>query len=596
MRIKLGYRYKLLLSFWGVFAIFTVVLVLFQSHYERQLRRDNFRDRMNDYADMVARDIHADGDSVSVSSLRSFRRRLPREVRFTVISRTGQVLFESSRDNPALMDNHANRPEVEGALRSPSGSYDIRHSSTLAAPYFYFAKAYGSYVVRVARPYDASVKSLLHTTNVFLIFVLFVLPIVTVILIHVSDGFGRAVQRLRQFAAEADRGTIKYSEIKFPPDSELGDIGREILRLYREIEEKSELAKADRDKLIKHFRYFDGGIAVFEASKGVVYANPRFVQYVNTILPVPTGDVNTLWGNEAFRPAREFVELNSHNLIVGEEAPVMRFNVAAGSTTYSVQVVVYSLTDFEMTIVDATRAEKNRVLKQQMSNNITHELRTPVSSIRGYIETILECPGLPEERKKYFLERAYAQVMRLNDLIRDVAMITKTDEAPETLKKETLRPHAILDEVAEELAGKISEHHISLTNAIAPEVEAYGNYSLVYSIFRNLVENSIRYAGDGVEVYAECYSRDRDFCYFNFYDTGCGCPEEHLPRLFERFYRAEEGRTREVGGTGLGLSIVRNAVAFHHGNISVRNRPGGGLQFLFTLQAGSDALVAGSSA
>ena len=130
----------------------------------------------------------------------------------------------------------------------------------------------------------------------------------------------------------------------------------------------------------------------------------------------------------------------------------------------------------------------------------------------------------------------------------------------------------------------IEEAGIKTESLIPQDTEVYGNYSLVYSIFRNLVENSVRYAGQGVTIHAECYKSGDDFCYFLFYDTGKGCPEKHLPRLFERFYRAEEGRTRELGGSGLGLSIVRNAVTFHHGNITVRNRKSGGLEFLFTLQ------------
>ena len=98
------------------------------------------------------------------------------------------------------------------------------------------------------------------------------------------------------------------------------------------------------------------------------------------------------------------------------------------------------------------------------------------------------------------------------------------------------------------------------------------------------MENSLRYAGEGTEIHVSCYNADNNMAYFSVYDTGCGVPEEHLPRLFERFYRVSEGRTRDNGGTGLGLSIVRNAVLFHHGDISVRNRKEGGLEFLFTLK------------
>lgn len=581
--IRLGYKYKLLLSFTGIFAVFAVVMVLFEMHYERGLRIGDFRNRMSDYADMVGREISQGGGVLDSARMKMFLQCLPSEVRFTVIDRKGYVVYESGNMNGRVEGNHADRPEVSNAMKVKTGSYDVRHSETLDTDFFYFAKAYGNYVVRVARPYDEGVRNILRPANVFLLFVLLVLPIAIVILIYISDSFGRSVSRLRRFIDEAGKGGIGYDEISFP-HSELGDIGREIMNLYRKLDEKGRQAKTERERLLKHFQYLEGGIAIFNTEKGIVYANPRFVQYVNSILPVPTGDVNTIWTNDAFRPVSEFVGLNSRELSPGEAAPVMRFNISAGSARYAVQVVVYNSSDFEMTLYDVTRAEKSRILKQQMSNNITHELRTPVSSIRGYIETILECKGLSDDRKRYFLERAYTQVIRLSELIRDVAIITKVEEAPETMHRETLMPCEIVNDVIEELDSKIKDADMQVYNRIDPEIKIFGNYSLVYSIFRNLVENSVRYAGRGTEVCVECYNSDDDFCYFNFYDTGKGCPEEHLPRLFERFYRAEEGRTRELGGSGLGLSIVRNAVTFHRGNISVRNRKEGGLRFLFTLQ------------
>ena len=136
----------------------------------------------------------------------------------------------------------------------------------------------------------------------------------------------------------------------------------------------------------------------------------------------------------------------------------------------------------------------------------------------------------------------------------------------------------------EELRPDLLNARMLIENHIPADTIIRGNYSLVYSIFRNLFENSIRHAGPETIIHAECYNQDDTFCYFRYYDTGCGVAEEHLPRLFERFYRVSEGRTRDAGGTGLGLSIVRNAIQFHQGNISVRNRREGGLEFLFTLK------------
>ena len=582
--IKLSYKYKLLLSFTATFAVFAAVLVAFEMSHEQSYSARLLRERLQCYADLAAGIMERDTGKVATKKIEHFVTTLPDSaIRMTIMRHNGSVLYESEHNAPERMGNHADRPEVVEALTKTDG-YDIRESATMKAEYFYYAKSYPHFIVRVALPYTPDIRNFLRPSSVFLWFVLIVFPIVIVMLIFLSDRMGKSISRLRTFISEAEKGRLPYVEIDFP-HSELGEIGRKIMEAYKELDEKGREARDGRERLLKHFQYFEGGIAIFNDRREIIYANPRFTQYVNAILPNPTGDISTLWDDPAFSPALQYVELNSRaGRTPSGTAPVTRFTITSGGTHFSVQVLIYSEGDFEITMYDITHAEKNHVIKQQMSNNITHELRTPVSSIRGYIETIMECKGLSEEKKMYFLQRAHNQVLRLTELIRDVSIINKVEEAPETMTKEIIHPAEIMDDVLEELRAKIEEAGIKTESLIPQDTEVYGNYSLVYSIFRNLVENSVRYAGQGVTIHAECYKSGDDFCYFLFYDTGKGCPEKHLPRLFERFYRAEEGRTRELGGSGLGLSIVRNAVTFHHGNITVRNRKSGGLEFLFTLQ------------
>ena len=582
--IKLSYKYKLLLSFTATFAVFAAVLVAFEMSHEQSYSARLLRERLQCYADLAAGIMERDTGKVATKKIEHFVTTLPDSaIRMTIMRHNGSVLYESEHNAPERMGNHADRPEVVEALTKTDG-YDIRESATMKAEYFYYAKSYPHFIVRVALPYTPDIRNFLRPSSVFLWFVLIVFPIVIVMLIFLSDRMGKSISRLRTFINEAERGRLSYVKIDFP-HSELGEIGRKIMEAYKELDEKGREARAGRERLLKHFQYFEGGIAIFNDRREIIYANPRFTQYVNAILPNPTGDISTLWDDPAFSPALQYVQLNNQTgRTPSGTAPVTRFTITSGGTHFSVQVLIYSEGDFEITMYDITHAEKNHVIKQQMSNNITHELRTPVSSIRGYMETIMECRGLSDEKKMYFLKRAYNQVLRLTELIRDVSIINKVEEAPETMTKEIIHPAEIMDDVLEELRAKIEEARIKTESLIPQDTEVYGNYSLVYSIFRNLVENSVRYAGQGVTIHAECYKSGDDFCYFLFYDTGKGCPEKHLPRLFERFYRAEEGRTRELGGSGLGLSIVRNAVTFHHGNITVRNRKSGGLEFLFTLQ------------
>ena len=577
------YKSKLLVNFMALFAMFTLLLVMFQYNREKQYKRELLETRLRSYANVVAGAVnmaHAANDSTSFDAL---DRMLPSDLRLTVIGHRGNVIYESRSHGILEMGNHLNRPEVVMAEESREGEgVNIRCSATFHKDYFYFAKDYHGFIVRVALPFNAEVQNFMKADNVFLWFVLMLFPIALVLLIYISDRFGKAVSGLRNFMNSADRGLVDYERITFP-QSELGKLGEKIMQKYKQLEDSSRQIALERERLLRHFHYFEEGIGIFDAKRRNLYANPRFTQYINVILEHPTGNVDTLWKEQAFAPVAEFLDLHSKQNATQNDTPVFRYTLKAGGSTFGVQVLVYSDRSFELSLADVTKTEKNRVLKQQMSNNITHELRTPVSSIRGYLETIIECPTLSEERKRYFMEKAFAQVVRLTDLIRDVALITKTEEAADLMPREEVDISRAVADVREDLHAGLESHHMTLHVNLPEELTLNGNYSLIYSIFRNLVENSIRYAGEGTEVNISCYNMTQEFCYFSVYDTGQGVAEEHLPRLFERFYRVTEGRTRANGGTGLGLSIVRNAVLFHHGDISVRNRKGAGLEFIFTL-------------
>lgn len=223
-------------------------------------------------------------------------------------------------------------------------------------------------------------------------------------------------------------------------------------------------------------------------------------------------------------------------------------------------------------------------MKRQLTQNVAHELKTPVSSIQGYLETILSNPELPVEKKNFFLERCYSQSTRLAGLLRDISVLNRMDEASELFDLAPVNLNRLVDEVQKECSKEMEEKGMRTGIMLPGDPVVFGNYSLLYSIFRNLFDNAIAYAGENTQITIHCYREDPSFYYFSFADNGVGVPDEHINRLFERFYRVDKGRSRKMGGTGLGLSIVKNAVNFHKGQITAKNRPEGGLEFLFTLK------------
>lgn len=239
--------------------------------------------------------------------------------------------------------------------------------------------------------------------------------------------------------------------------------------------------------------------------------------------------------------------------------------------------------------LQTTRQEQD-ILKRQLTQNIAHELKTPVASIQGYLETILDNPNINDSMREQFLKRCYAQSQRLTSLLQDISTLNRMDDAPDMIGTEDVNISEIVANIQKETALQLQQKQMSFVNKLPNDVMVKGSPSLIYSVFRNLTDNAIAYAGMGTTITLTAQpieNIDEEMkspkWQFTFSDNGVGVPVEHLPRLFERFYRVDKGRSRKMGGTGLGLAIVKNAVLLHGGTIRVVNNFNGGLRFDFTL-------------
>ena len=231
--------------------------------------------------------------------------------------------------------------------------------------------------------------------------------------------------------------------------------------------------------------------------------------------------------------------------------------------------------------LERTKEEQN-VLKRQLTQNVAHELKTPVASILGYLDTITENPDMDNDTKMQFFERCKVQACRLKSLLQDISLLNRMDDVSGMIKFDEADISHIVADIEKETALQVAARGMTLRNAIPGGIVVRGSHSLLYSIFRNLIDNAIAYAGQ--DTVMTLSSEDRgDRWLFSFSDNGCGIPEEHLPRIFERFYRVDKGRSRKLGGTGLGLAIVKNAVVMHGGTITAKNNPGGGVTFTFSI-------------
>lgn len=569
--MKLNYRQRLFLYFSIVFSVFTIVIVVVEQAREKSYKTQALEEKLDVYTDIINNKL-ANGEETYINQMTDLRSVLPKELRFTLIDDQGKVLFDNIVSNFSTMENHLDRLEIQDALSEGKGS-EIRASETNQQEYLYYAKRFGDRFIRVALPYNIQLQYFLKADNVFLYFILIFFTTFLLIIHFVTFRFGKSIKHLRDFVLHPDN--YELQKLHFPND-ELGEIGAKITDNYFHLKESKTAINLEKQKLLQHIQISEEGICFLSSRNKVEFYNGLFIQYLNNLTDEPTSDAAVIVTDKLF--------ISLQNFIVEKSSRYFETNVSKHGKTFSIRANRFDDNSFEVILSDITKQEKTKQLKQEITGNIAHELRTPITSIRGYLETILEQASLTEEQKIHFTQQAFNQSLVLSEIITDMSLIAKIEEAPNSFVLENVNLSQLLLKLKEDVSDNLKLKNCTIESEIPSDLIIKGNVNLLYSLFRNLTDNALRYAGENILIHISLYNEDADFYYFSLYDTGVGIPDEyHLNRLFERFYRFNEGRTRESGGSGLGLSIVRNAVAFHKGKITVKNRKGGGLEFLFQL-------------
>ena len=568
---------RIFLYFFSIFFLMLAIICFFQYQREKEFRTEQLDQQLTTYNFSINRFIneqHPDWDR-----LKDYVSLFPDStLRVTVIDTTGVVTFDSSVKKYTTLENHLNRPEIEMANYTENGKA-IRHSISTGKEYYYLAHRFPNSYVRSALPYNVSLISMLKANTFFLYFMAFVLIMAVLALYFISRNFTRSIDRLRIFTQKAEMEEMPDTEIEFPND-ELGEISKNIVQLYKLLLVTKDEVNREREKLIKHLQISQEGLAIFSSDKKEILANTHFIQYTNIL-----SDQQCESSDEIFR-LPEFVDINQFidQSLLNNELKRKRLIVEKGGHVFSVQCIIFQDNTFEISINDISVQEHENELKRHLTQNISHELKTPVSSILGYMESILENPDMDPQRQRFFIERSFQQALRLSALLQDITTLNKMDEAKRLFEKEPCNVSEVIQDVLNDVHLEIEQKECDVLKNFSKDIQIQGNRSLIYSIFRNLFDNTLTYAGEKLTVDISCYREDDEFFYFSFSDNGVGVDENHLNRLFERFYRVDKGRSRKMGGTGLGLAIVKNAVLYHRGKISAKLVPTGGLSFIFSLR------------
>lgn len=570
---------RLFLYFFSTFFILMIVVGFFQYQREKAFRTEQLDQLLSTYNQTIYKFIEL--NPWDTKSLSSFLQVFPdSNLRVTVIAPDGGVMYDSYVPDVSQLENHIDRPEIAEAMVDPLGKgVSIRKSTSTNIDFYYLAHKFDHFYVRSALPYNIGLIVMLKANMHFLYFMVLVLLLASLMLSVISKRITRSIDRLQLFLSSIENEKAVDSEIVFPED-ELGQISSNIVKTYKKLWKTKSQVKKEREKLIQHLQISQEGLGIFSDEKKEILVNSHFILYSRILT-----DTN-LYSVEALFLIPELAEINAFvdEGLRSKELNRKRITIEKSGKVFLIQCIVFKDETFEISINDITAQEQENRLKRHLTQNISHELKTPVSSILGYMESIVSNPDLTPERQRFFIERSFQQAQRLTALLQDISTLNKIEESTALFEKEIVDIAEIVKDVLNDVHLQLEAKRFKVINNFPDELKIMGNRSLIYSIFRNLTDNALAYAGTNITLEMICYREDEQFYYFSFSDNGNGVPEEHLVRIFERFYRVDKGRSRKMGGTGLGLAIVKNAVIHHGGTITAKNISTGGLNYIFSLK------------
>lgn len=586
-----------LASLWPALAAVITATALLASLVPRLLQQsaaEHLQASLDILLPLVEEQMPDPQEPAPAEDLQAWLRRLAAasDLRITVVALDGTVLADSarSREQVGRMDDHAARPEVVAALRQGHG-VAVRRSDTTDLQYVYAARRVdgpdGSYLLRLAQPLRAveALRSGLAGTMA--------LAAVTALLVMAAISWWLDRRLFRPLARLiADAGRIAHGDyrhrVEEPEEDEVAQLALALNHLAQRVEDQLQEISAERDHLSTILGSMSEGVLVVDREGRAHLANPSFYQLLEVRDPV--------FGKMPLEVTRrvELASLVEHTLagggVVHQEITLRRPH----RRTLSLSSVALAGREGGAVVVvrDTTESTRLGQVRRDFVANVSHELRTPLAAIRAYAETLRDGALDDPQTAGRFTERILDQSQRLQALLTDLLTLSKLESVDLPPRRDPVDLARAVGRAAEVVTPRAQALDVSLDveaaeTARVPAVA--GEAASLERMLVNLLENAVKYNRPGGRVHVRLSPAEgpqgRPEVLLEVEDDGIGIPADALPRIFERFYRVDKGRSRDEGGTGLGLAIVKHVVQSHDGRIEVESEPGAGTLFRVHLPA-----------
>ena len=571
--------FKLLAAFVVVIAVATLTLDLSVRKAWEESLYNEIRTALVQKAVMFGQTVEQEGDRRSLQQIANEVSNSA-DARATIIDAQGRVLADT-RANPAEMENHANRPEFMFALHGSIGSA-TRVSHTVGIPFLYVAAPVSGGAVRLAYPLS-SIRAMTRRVRLHLLYASLVgLGLATVFSAVVAEAVSRRLGRIVQFADRVAGGDLTARIAETSMD-EIGHVAAALDATAHKLQQSFEELRTSQQQLETLLNSMQEAVIAVSADRRVQWANGVMSRLAPGSIRLGAPVVETIRDPDFLRAIEEALAHRVHTVRATSIVPGRFYEItAAPMPGLGAVAVLHDVTEIE-------RVEKTR---RDFVANVSHELRTPLTSIQGYAETLLDSPA-GQASQREFLEIIRKNAARMAALTEDLLTLARVESGEVEFNFRPVPPSELLEDAAQSFREMAKARGVELVVESAAFRTVEADAAAIHQVFSNLLDNALKYGGSGHKILLG--TRDTgERVEFYVRDYGPGIASEHLPRLFERFYRVDKARSRESGGTGLGLAIAKHIVRRHGGSIRAESVLGHGSTFTVSLPRATAAAVSTS--